>query len=183
MPDHQIEDLDLRLLAEVATALHGEYQDDDDEWANSPFGWIKQQPSRRVGKIGEQLVARWCTRNGFSVSPAPTSDSDRVIDNLKMEIKFSTLWKGGFFKFQQLRNQEYDAVFCLGISPFAAYAWVIPKAIIWQQPAGVQPQHGGQQGRDTLWLQVQPGDEPQWLRRWGGTLSEARAALGSLTHP
>ena len=34
------------------------------------------------------------------------------------------------YKFQQLRDQNYEFAICLGISPFSAHCWVLPKAEI-----------------------------------------------------
>lgn len=180
MRDARITDPDLQLLASIAASLEPDYRSDDDGWAASPFGWIKRQQSRTRGKIGEQLVAGWCAAKGFDVTAAPNSDSDRVIAGLRTEIKFSTLWQGGFFKFQQIRDQDYDVVFCLGLSPFDAHCWIVPKSTLQRQPDGVQPQHGGQAGTDTLWLQVRPNDVPEWLHEWGGTLADAHAVLRRL---
>ena len=65
-----------------------------------------------------------------------------------MEIKFSTLWKSGVYKFQQIRDQEYDAMVLLGISPFSAACWIVPKAeTSWEWraiPAGLRD--GGSKG-------------------------------------
>ena len=181
MRERSISDPDLRLLVSIAGSLEPDYRSQDDDWATSPFGWIKRQPSRTVGKIGEQIVAGWCAAKGFDVTAAPNSDSDRVIGGLRTEIKFSTLWKGGFFKFQQIRDQNYDVVFCLGLSPFDAHCWIVPKYVLQDQPPGVQPQHGGQAGTDTLWLQVRPGSTPAWLHEWGGDLADGYAVLRRLT--
>lgn len=181
MPDHPISDPEVLLLASIAASLEADYPSQQDDWAASPFGWIKRQPSRTVGKIGEQLVSGWCAARGFDVTRAPNSDSDRVIGGLLTEIKFSTLWKGGFFKFQQLRDQRYDIAVCLGLSPFDAHCWIVPKAVLFDQPEGVQPQHGGQSGTDTMWLQVNPRQSPMWLHEWGGSLAEAYAALHRLS--
>ena len=67
------------------------------------------------------------------------SECDRVIEGLRVEIKGSTRWKTRGFKFQQLRDQRYDVAICLGISPFDAHCWTIPKEVIVAQPEGVVP--------------------------------------------
>lgn len=173
-------DGDLNLLVAMAGDLEEEYPLQKDEWDESPFGWIKQQQSRTRGKIGEQLVAGWCAAKGFDVTSSPDSDSDRVIGGLRTEIKFSTLWKNGRFKFQQLRDQNYEIVVCLGISPFDAHCWVFPKDDLLGNPAGVRSQHGGRGGVDTRWLDVDPDDVPQWLQVRGGRLSDAYKSLSNL---
>lgn len=122
-------DPEVRLLASIAEAIKPDYvnNQEDDPWARSPFGWIKSRPSRQVGKIGEQLVAGWCAAKGFNVNRSSSSEADRIIENKLVEIKFSTLWETGIYKFQQIRDQNYDFVFCLGISPLDAHCWVISK--------------------------------------------------------
>ena len=181
MTQRHITDPEVRLLAAIAASIEPDYTSNEDEWLASPFGWIKQKPSRTVGKIFEQLVAGWCAAKEFDVTAAPNSDSDRVIGGLRSEIKGSTLWKGGGFKFQQLRDQEYDIVICLGIRPFDAQCWVIPKDVLMQHPEGVVSQHGGQAGTDTAWLGFNASTPPRWLQQWGGRLSDAHQVLRNLT--
>ena len=106
--NRKITDPDVQLLAGIATMLQVDYPENDD-WAGSPFAWIKQRPSRQVGKIGEQLVSGWCAAKGLSVGPSGDTEADKVIQGQRVEIKFSTLWKSGLFKFQQIRDQDYAA--------------------------------------------------------------------------
>lgn len=109
-----IADPEVRMMASIAATLEGDYVDVNQQrqWAGSPFEWIKTRPSRQVGKIGEQLVAGWSAAKGLDVTASPDSDADRVIAGKRVEIKFSTLWKSGVFKFQQLRDQNYDYAVC-----------------------------------------------------------------------
>lgn len=178
-----IEDPEVQLLAALALSIEPDFTPDEDEWLASPFGWIKRKPSRTVGKIFEQLISGWCAAKGFDVTASPNSESDRVIGGLRVEIKGSTLWKGGGFKFQQIRDQAYDVVICLGIHPYDAQCWVIPKEVVMRHPEGVVPQHGGRAGTDTAWLSFDAASPPRWLHEWGGRLSDAHHVLRRLTHP
>lgn len=176
----QISDPDVLILASLATAIKQDYIQDGqiDPWAGSPFAWIKTQASRRVGSIGEQLVSGWCAAKGFDVIKSPDSEADRVIAGRRVEIKFSTLWETRKYAFQQVRDQNYEYSIWLGISPFNAHCWVIPKDILLQQLKG---QHRGVTGRDTRWLQgLDPLAPPEWLDQYGGTLNEAFAVLMSI---
>ena len=101
-----------------------------DPWSASPFEWIRARPSRQVGKIGEQLVAGWSAAKGFDVIRSPDAEADRVIAGKRVEIKFSTLWKSGVFKFQQFRDQRYAFAICLGLAPFDARCWAISKDLL-----------------------------------------------------
>lgn len=176
-----ITDPEVDLLASIAGTIHSDYATDDaDPWEGSPFAWIKGRPSRQVGAVGEKLVAGWCAAKGFDVTAAPNSDADRVIHGHRVEVKFSTRWANGGYKFQQIRDQEYDYLFCLGVSPFAAHAWLVPKPVLFDYVIGHTGQHTGAGGTDTAWLGFRAGSPPEWLVPYGGTLAEVGAILLAL---
>ncbi len=178
-----IKDRETRILASISESLKGEYIDPvENEWERSPFAWIpnRRSPAQR-GKIGEQLVAGWCASRDLNVVRSPDRDADRIIEGRRVEIKFSTLWsksknsKKRNYLFQQIRDQNYDYLLCLGVSPFAAHAWIMKKSEI---PFGkLGHQHGGKRGRDTWWLFVEPNDIPAWLKVHGGTLAKVLKVL------
>jgi len=179
-----IKDPEVRILAGISLALQAEYQSENREWEGSPFAWIKTKPSRQVGAIGEKLVAGWLAARGFNVTRSGDSDADRVIENKRVEVKFSTLWANGGYKFQQLRDQRYDLAICLGISPFDAHCWIIPKEDVlrlWKVEHKISSQHGGQDGADTAWIDVRPDAPHDWMKSYGGTLSDAIFALSKIT--
>ena len=168
---NRILDPEVRWLASSGQMLRNDYINDEQDrlWKDSPFDWIRRLPSRRKGKVGEQLVAGWCAAKGFDVTASGDSDADRIIAGKKVEIKMSTLWENGIYKFQQLRDQDYAYVICLGISPFDAHCWVIPKAVVW---ARTPPQHGGSRGSDTRWLSFEAARPDAWLADYGGRLAQ-----------
>jgi hypothetical protein len=175
-PSRAIQDPDVRLLATISAGLVQDYVDPStDPWAGSPFAWIRTRPSRQKGAIGEQLVAGLAAAKGLDVLRAGDSEADRVINGRRVEIKFSTLWESGVYKFQQIRNQRYDVCLLLGLSPFTAACWVVPKAVLLDQPfkEGLSHQHGGASGTDTVWLSFPADRPPRWLERYGGRLSDA----------
>lgn len=180
MMPRRILDPEVKLIASISATLRAEYDETDLDWEGSPFAWIKARPSRQVGKIGEGLVSGWCAAKNFDVSKAADSECDRIIEGLRTEIKFSTLWKAGAYKFQQFRDQDYAIAICLGASPFDAHCWVIPKEILKQHVIGHTPQHGGRAGTDTAWLHVDPGNVPKWLEKWGGRLVKASDVLRAI---
>lgn len=175
-----IRDKEVRLLASKAGCLQADYADHDADWEGSPFAWIKARPSRQVGKIGEQLVSGWCAAKGLDVTRAASTGADRNIGGREAEIKFSTLWRTGRYKFQQLRDQDYEIAILLGVSPFDAHCWVVPKRVLmarWGKPDGPQSQHGGRAGSDTAWLEVDPAKPQKWLDEFGGSLAKGLAVL------
>ena len=179
-----IKDAEVRILAGISEALESEYVAENSRWAGSPFAWIKSRPSRQIGAIGEKLIAGWLAARGFNVTRSPDSDADRIVEDKRVEIKFSTLWENGSYKFQQLRDQNYDFAICLGVSPFDAHCWVIPKNEIlrlWQKEGLIQSQHGGRDGTDTAWIPVTPDRVHDWLTAFGGELGSAITLIGQQT--
>ena len=106
-----------------------------------------------------------------------------MVSGMRVEIKGSTLWQNGGYKFQQIRDQNYSIIVCLGISPFNAHCWAIPKAMVmqWWQEGKISSQHGGADGSDTAWLSVNPSAAPAWLQPYGGRLGAGLERLQSLT--
>ncbi|HYD93258.1 MAG TPA: hypothetical protein VEB18_02265 [Candidatus Paceibacterota bacterium] len=167
-------------LTAISGKLQNEYESvQGASWEGSPFAWIiRRRSSRQRGKIGEELVTEWCKENGLRVERCPDSDADCLIEGKRVEIKFSTLWEGGSYRFQQLRDQNYDYLLCLGVSPFTVHAWIMKKSEI---PFDMlKHQHKGKQGLDTWWFSVTPGKEPEWLKQHGGTLEDVLTVLKTL---
>lgn len=174
----QIADPEVRLLAGIAGTLAADYPPSaTDPWEHSPFSWIKPEAPARKGKIGEQLVDRYCAAKGLHVTKSPDKQADRIIEGRRVKIKSSMLWEDGIYKFQKIRDQDYEFLICLGLSPFDAHCWVIPKSVVMQN---ARPQHGGQAGTDTRWLIFPADNPPRWLAPYGGSLSAAYARLNEL---
>lgn len=124
-----IQDPEIQALATCSQDLQPQYKKQSDTlWKDSPFNWIRiRSSSRQKGAIGEKLVSQYLQNKGFNISRSPDSEADRVVSGQRVEIKTSMLWENGSYKFQQLRDQNYRFVICLGLSPFDAHCWVIPK--------------------------------------------------------
>ncbi len=166
MSERRLKNKDVELLASIALGLRGEYEKADAaRWQGSPFEWILHRPSRQRGKIGEQLIAGWCAARGFDVVRSPDSDADRIIEGERVEIKFSTEWENGQYVFQQLRDQNYKFLICIGISPFDAQIWIFNKKDIPFKK--LKHQHGGERGHDTWWIGFKPGNPPEWMNKRG----------------
>jgi hypothetical protein len=150
-------------------------------WKGSPFEWVLRLPPGTKGKLGKQLVLQWCALKELAVDKSPDSDADMLINGHRVEVKFSTLWEKGFYKFQQIRDQDYEYSICLGISPFDAHCWVISKKILKIYVIRHLGQHTGSSGQETAWFPVNPLNPPDWLSSCGGTLEKAFSVLKPLS--
>ena len=177
--DPRFTDDDAASVGKLSQSLVSEYLDpDNDPWAGSPFAWIKARPSRQIGAIGEKLVTNWALSKNFTVRKSPDSDADRIIQGHRVEIKFSTLWAdNGLFRFQQIRDQDYQYCFCMGVSPFDVHAWFIPKSELLKPRPGLSHQHGGVDGNDTMWLSFAQTAVPSWLAPFGGRLTKVQSLI------
>ena len=179
-----IRDPEVVILATYSQTQEPDYRSASDKaWMGSPFGWIRIKPSRQRGKIGEDLIAGYLACKGFDVCRSPDVDADRIVGGKRAEIKMSMLWETGIYKFQQMRDQDYDFAICLGISPFDAHCWVLPKAVVIErwQAGDIQSQHRGREGKDTAWISVRPVKEPDWINPWGGRLTDAVRLISRIT--
>ena len=181
----RIHDPEVRTLATYSLSLQNDYKDPlAGTWRGSPFDWIRRTSSaRRKGAIGERLVAGYLACKGFDVTRSPDAEADRIIAGKRAEIKMSTLWDSGSYRFQQLRDQAYEFVVCLGISPFDAHCWALPKSEIMKhwRAGDIASQHGGSRGQDTAWIEVNPDDVPSWLAKHGGRLTDAVTSISKIT--
>jgi len=175
----QITDPEVQALASIAAILKSDYvkEGQDDPWAGKSVCVDSYSPFTTGWQIGEQLVAGWCAAKGLDVTASHDSEADRIIGGHRVEIKFSTLWESGVYKFQQVRDQNYAYVICLGLSPFDAHCWVVSKDLLRVHVLGHTPQHAGKAGTDTFWLSFPATNPASWLSPCGGTLAQAFDAL------
>lgn len=173
---------DINFISDVTDNMKEKYINEDDMWKNSKFYWIKNLPSRTIGAIGEKIVEQWLTSNNFSVKRSPDSEADRIVNEKRVEIKFSTLWKGGFYKFQQIRNQNYDFIILFGLSPNDCHCWVMEKKQIMKlKMCGViEGQHTGSHGNETSWIQLYPNNKNDYFKDNGNTLSKAISLINKI---
>ena len=166
-----------KLLASIGDYIRPEIEADDSEWKTSPFNWVRSLPAGSKGKFGTRLISAWCGANGINKDSSPDSEADLLINGHRVEVKFSTLWKSGVYTFQQIRDQNYEYLIALGISPSEAHCWIIPKSILYKHVIGHKPQHTGAGGTETFWFSVNPENPPEWLDDHGGSLDDALVIL------
>lgn len=167
---------DFDLLAGFATVLEDTYPIKVDDWPSSPFDWIRRTPSSRLGTIGEKLVTAWAEACGFDVDRAGPG-CDRLVNGYRIEIKTSTLWEAGIYTFSQIRDQNYNYCFCLGLSPLSVHTWLLPKTVLLEHVIGHTGQHTGATATETSWLRVVPEDPKPWMQPFQG-LAAAESLLG-----
>ena len=172
---------EFELLATAANYIKEEFSRHSSAWEGSPFEWVIILPSSSKGALGKRLVYQWCALKNLAVDRSPDSDADMTVNGHRVEVKFSTLWRSGIYKFQQIRDQNYEYGIFLGLSPFQAHCWVISKDILKKYVIGHMGQHTGSAGQETAWLTVNPADPPAWLNSCGGTLEQAFVVLKSLS--
>lgn len=172
---------DFDLFANAANFIKKDLEKDYAAWKDSPFEWVLRLPAGTKGKLGKQLVFQWCALKELSVDKSPDSDADLLINGHRVEVKFSTLWKSGIYKFQQIRDQNYEFSIFLGISPFAAHCWVISKTKLKEYVIGHMGQHTGLGSQETDWITVNPQNPPEWLAQYGGSLGKAYNVLKTLS--
>jgi hypothetical protein len=172
---------DFQLLATAASYIRKDFEEDYKAWVDSPFEWILHLPAGSKGKLGKQLIYQWCALKGLAVDRCNDPEADMLINGHRVEVKFSTLWKSSVYKFQQIRDQNYEYSVCLGISPFEAHCWVLSKAILKRYVIGHLGQHTGVAGKETAWITINPRNPSDWLKPYGGTLDEAFLVLKGLS--
>jgi hypothetical protein len=176
MPSQDEQNQDFLTLVTISDSLKAVAKETAFErFRGSRFQWIMARGSSEKGKIGEELVSAWARTNGFDVTKTGDRAADRIINGHRIEIKFSSRWRDkNEYWFQQVRDQDYDFCFCLGVSPFEVHAWLIPKGALLDHIIGHKGQHGGEAAKETALLKVPIGAEPDWIKPYGNRLSDVK---------
>ena len=170
---------EFQLLSASAKRFETDY--DVTRWAGSPFFWLLGLPIKTKGACYERIFSDWCTEKGLKVEPAQGTDADRVVGGKRTEIKGAMLSKAGTYVFNQIRDQNYEILLCMGMSPHDAHLWAIPKDEAMSRWASGQIKNQHARGKDTGILTVDPMNPPDWIRPHGGTLTAGFDRLQSLT--
>jgi len=169
---------DFELLASAGTYLRLDLESSGGEWEDSPFGWVLDLPPAAKGKLGRNLINTWCVSKGFNVDHVVDKDANLLINRKRVATKFSTLWSGGIYRFQQIRDLDYEYLICMGISPTEAHCWVFRKEEVLRN-AKVQHKGKGDKGSE-YWLSVNPNNPPSWMMNSGGSLVLAYQAMAKI---
>lgn len=167
---------DFQLLASAAMYIQSDLISGADGWENSQLFWILSLPPAAKGKLGRHLIATWCSSQGFSVDRLTDKDANLNVNGNRVATKFSTLWSGGIYKFQQIRESGYDYLICLGVSPDNAHCWIVDRKLVLKN---AKVQHRGAKGAE-YWLSINPDEPADWLLDYGGRLEDSTQVMRKL---
>ena len=167
---------DFQMLAATASYLQTEIEEQSDFWKNSPFEWVLLLSSAKKGKLARRLVDSWCMSKDLPLDRSKSSSHYLTINGNRIAIKMSTRWTDGKYKFQQIRDNGYDYVICLGISPRDIHCWVFKREYAIKNAT---PQHKGAKGAE-YWIAINPDKPSDWVKDLGGTLDQAYVVLKGL---
>jgi hypothetical protein len=149
----------------------------DPFWSNSKFEFTRSLSSKQKGTFGEKLVSAALKDLGLNISKRYSSDHDIVVEDFSAEVKMSTAWNNKLddFKWQQIRNQDYDLIFFLGINPNDFTVWWATKNQLIENVIGKDEyrQHAGKDGHQELY----------WItgyKDWFNELSDLKSVISSL---
>lgn len=151
------------------------------EWVGSPFQWLRNVPSATQGAMGRHLVEDWAIGMGLAAGHVTENNQHYVLINgTRIQVKLSTLWRSNIYRFQQIRDQQYDYLLCIGLSPQDVHAWLIPKTEALDHLRGVSGQHTGADATETYWITAIPGRNGNWLDEYGDQLSDVKSVIVGL---
>jgi hypothetical protein len=154
---------------------------DTRNWEESPFNWLLNVASATRGAIGRDLVETWARNSGFDTARVAADHHPMLaIQGYRIQVKTSTRWNSGEYRFQQIRDQPYDFLFFFGISRDDIHTWFIPKEVALEHLIGTSGQHTGAGATETFWINVDPDLPPRWLSDFGDQLSDVRNAISHL---
>lgn len=148
---------DFEALVKIYNTLKHKYMNERKfAWENSPFAeLIPTFGIKDTGIIGEAMIFALMELYGISVKTALVNndDYDLMINGKRIEIKFATQSKVGVFTANQIRDQNYDYMLIIGLSPNNITYWLFDKAKAWEIGSF---QHGKSEIKDTKIITVTP---------------------------
>lgn len=141
-------------------------------WVGSPYASLRDLKPIPKSKTARSMLVSWLASIGIVATAHNAWGNTALIlpGNRLAVVKCSMRWHEGSYRFQQIRDWEYEAALLLGISPEQAHLWIVPRAVLLAHSV---PQHAAYSRMLTF-----PADaHPRWLRQYGGSLEEAEAIL------
>ena len=158
-------------------------------WIDSDFALVKEILNPKIrGEAMVALALKLIGKSGYSMDSDSKHKKTQTakINNKLIQIKTSSLWQGGFYKFQQIRpTDNFDLLFCFGVSPRDAHCWIIERSLIitdcsllMEDLEGLKYQHANE--KVTGWLQIAHLKNIGWLNPSDGKLDKALEVLNSV---
>jgi len=143
-----------------------------DPWRGSRFAPLRSLKPIPKSNAGREMLAMWFAHHGVVATVKKVAGNATLVlpDNRLAMVKVSTLWSEGLYRFQQIKDWDYEVALLLGISPQVIHLWLIPREEIITRS---KPQHG----LESRMLDVHPDKLPNWMSSYGGTLPQAQAIM------
>jgi len=87
-----------------------------EKWKHTRFPYYPLLKTTVKGKLGEILVTEYMRNNGFKVSGRKNTGHDRIIDDIKTEIKISIRLKTEFICNHISLDKDWERLIFLGIN-------------------------------------------------------------------
>ena len=163
-------------ISETFTFLEYSQDVDTNPYSGSPIKLFQDMSSKKKGAAFEKLVTEILIEAGNKVTkPKGSTDYDRLVNDIKVEIKGSLGWVTDgeitHYRFQQLRaSQDYDIVMFVFFTPDEVIIKGCTKEVAmeklsYQDEKGFFPhnQHGGKRvNSGTFCIDTNPG-ELDWM--------------------
>ena len=131
----------------------------DSLYENSPFRELRKLAPKTKGKRFEEISIDVLNKLGYDAKKSKAIEYDIVLDEVKTELKGSTLSKDYFgnvdFKFLQIRmEQDWDQLMLIAFWPLDCRMFTLSKEDVQHYiDAGVfTKQHGGQASNNDLYM-------------------------------
>ena len=138
------------------------------------LNFVRSLSSSSFGAHGRRELLSFLSGHGCQIGKkAGRGPYHAIINNKKVVIKVSTIWRGGTnYVFQQIKEGDWDYLICVGISSAEDHLWITD----YDSLKNVTGQHTGAGAKETKWLHISPeGTKPDHLK--GGTLEEGLKAI------
>lgn len=138
----------------------------------SPFLPLTKLSARTKGAEFERIFEWWATQSGFACEKPKSTDYDRIVNGLRVEVKGSFLTTSRGFVWQQIRvRQDYDIVALMAFHPdrlelFGCTRAVAHEHLTRQDADGNWPhnQHGGKTVDSGAFMLAGRPEQFDWLQ-------------------
>lgn len=165
------------LLSQRSEQLSLQYTDEDgNPWGDSPFSWLRNRAPGTKGKAGRDFATALIQAAGVGVTPNGLA---LQVNGQTVKTKLSLMGEAGTLIFQQIKDDDFDYLICIGLYPVDSYGWIIPKSEILvdgnlQDRQGLTAQHVSEEGIPSdYWITNLDAANPfAWLAPFGGTTEQ-----------